>query len=46
MYYFHNERMPLYLLATYAKGEKADLSSNDRRALSKPADLLRQTNGL
>ena len=46
IYYFHSERMPLYLLTAYVKGEKADLSSNDRRELSRLADLLRKLNGL
>ena len=46
IYYFHSERMPLYLLTVYAKGEKVDLSSEERRGLSKLADMLRQANGL
>ncbi|HBI15622.1 MAG TPA: addiction module toxin RelE [Desulfobulbaceae bacterium] len=46
IYYFHNERMPLYLLTVYAKNEKTDLSSGERRELSKLADLLRKANGL
>lgn len=46
IYYFHDENMPLYLLSVYAKGDKADLSSDDRRVLSKLTDLLRQANGL
>lgn len=46
IYYYHDENMPLYLLSVYAKGDKADLSSDDRRVLSKLADLLRQANDL
>jgi mRNA-degrading endonuclease RelE of RelBE toxin-antitoxin system len=46
IYYFHSERMPLYLLTIYAKGEKADLSSQERHELAKLAELLCQVNGL
>ncbi|MCM2266027.1 MAG: type II toxin-antitoxin system RelE/ParE family toxin [Desulfuromonadales bacterium] len=46
IYYFHSERMPLYLLTVYAKGEQADLSSDDRRQLRSLVDLLRKANGL
>ena len=45
IYYFHSERIPLYLLTVYAKSEKTDLSPEDRRNLSKLADLLREVNG-
>jgi mRNA-degrading endonuclease RelE of RelBE toxin-antitoxin system len=46
IYYFHSERMPLYLLTIYSKSEKADLSSEQRRDLSKLSDLLRKANGI
>ena len=46
IYFFHNEKMPLYLLTVYAKGEKVDLSNEQRRELSKLVDLLRSANGL
>ena len=46
IYYFHSELMPLYLLAVYTKGERADLSADDRRELRKLADQLRKANGL
>jgi hypothetical protein len=35
IYYFHSERMPLYLLAVFGKNEKADLSAEERAALAK-----------
>jgi hypothetical protein len=46
IYYFHSERMPLYLLTIYGKSEKTDISSEQRRDLSKLSDLLRKANGL
>jgi mRNA-degrading endonuclease RelE of RelBE toxin-antitoxin system len=46
IYYFHNEKMPLYLLTAYGKSEKSDLSAAQRRDLSKLTDLLRKANGL
>ena len=46
IYYFHNERMPLYLLTIYGKSEKTDISAEQRRELSKLTDLLRKANGL
>jgi hypothetical protein len=34
IYYFHDAAMPLYLLTVYAKGERDDLSADDRRAFA------------
>ena len=34
VYYFHNERMPLFLLAAYGKNEKANLSKAERNAMA------------
>nr|WP_284701341.1 type II toxin-antitoxin system RelE/ParE family toxin [Rhodoplanes tepidamans] len=31
VYFFHDPGMPIFLLAIYAKNEKADLSASDRR---------------
>ncbi len=31
IYYFHDERMPILLLAIYAKNEKGDLSAAEKR---------------
>ena len=35
IYYFHDERMPLYLLTLFAKGERANLSRAERNDLAK-----------
>jgi hypothetical protein len=40
IYYFHSERMPLYLLTVFAKNERADLSQAERNALVKLVDVL------
>jgi hypothetical protein len=39
-YYFHNERIPLYLLTVFAKNERADLNQAERNALVKLVDIL------
>jgi hypothetical protein len=33
IYYFHNERLPLFLLSAYAKNRKANLSMAERNAM-------------
>ena len=40
IYFFHHERMPLYLLSVYGKNEKDDLSADERKELSKLARIL------
>ena len=40
IYYFHSERMPLYLLTVFAKNERADLSQSERNELVKLVDIL------
>ena len=35
IYYFHNESMPLYLLAAFGKNEKANLSAEEKQLLAK-----------
>jgi len=35
IYYFHNESMPLYLLAVFGKNEKANISAEEKHLLSK-----------
>jgi hypothetical protein len=40
IYYFRDLNMPLFLLATYAKGEKVDLTSAEKRQMHKMVDLL------
>lgn len=42
IYYFHSERMPLYLLTIFGKSEKANLSQAERRELAKLVELLIQ----
>lgn len=34
IYYYHNEDMPLYLLALFSKNEKANLSAQERNQLA------------
>ncbi len=40
IYYFHNELMPLYLLAVFGKNEKANISSNEKSLLAKAGKEL------
>lgn len=40
IYYFHSERMPLFLLAIYAKNERANLSAAERSAMRSRIPLL------
>ncbi|MFO1221428.1 MAG: type II toxin-antitoxin system RelE/ParE family toxin [Burkholderiaceae bacterium] len=40
IYYFHSERMPLYLLAMFAKNERANLSRAERNALASLVEEL------
>ena len=35
VYYFHSERIPLYVLTVFAKNERADLSMAERHELAK-----------
>ena len=42
IYYFHSDRIPLYLLTVFGKGEKADLSKGERNELAKLVDVLKQ----
>lgn len=35
IYYYHNESMPLYLLAAFGKNEKANLSAEEKQLLAK-----------
>lgn len=43
IYYFHSERMPLYLLTVFAKNERADLSPAERNELAKLVKVLIET---
>ena len=40
IYYFHNERLPLFLLAAYGKNEKANLTKAERNAMKRLIPLL------
>ncbi|NDY90144.1 type II toxin-antitoxin system RelE/ParE family toxin [Ideonella livida] len=40
VYYFHSERMPLYLLTLFAKNERANLSKAERNELAGLVALL------
>ena len=40
IYYYHDERIPLYLLTMFGKNERANLSKSDRNALSKLVSIL------
>ena len=33
IYYYHNERLPVFLLSAYAKNRKANLSKAERNAM-------------
>lgn len=43
IYYFYNDTLPLYALLIYGKGERTDLSADQRRTVSKLVDVLRAT---
>jgi hypothetical protein len=40
IYYFHNERLPVFLLAAYGKNEKANLTKAEQNAISKLIPIL------
>jgi hypothetical protein len=40
IYYYHSKRLPLFLLAAYAKNEKVNLSKAERNAMKKLIPLL------
>jgi hypothetical protein len=40
IYYFHNEKIPLFLLTVFGKGEKANLTKSERNELAKFTSLL------
>ena len=43
IYYFHSERIPLYLLTVFAKNERVDLSQPERNELAKLVEVLIKT---
>ncbi|WP_299073563.1 type II toxin-antitoxin system RelE/ParE family toxin [uncultured Paraglaciecola sp.] len=40
IYYYHDERIPLFLLTIFGKNEKANLAKSDRNVLSKLVGIL------
>lgn len=40
IYYYHNDRLPLFLLAAYGKSEKANLSMAERNAMKRLVPIL------
>ena len=40
IYYFHNESLPVFLLAAYGKSEKANLTKAERNAIGKLVPML------
>jgi hypothetical protein len=46
VYYFHSERLPLYLLTVFGKNEKANITKAEANALSKLVKLLIQAAGI
>jgi hypothetical protein len=40
IYYFHSERIPLYLLTLFAKNERSDLTMSERSALAALVEQL------
>jgi hypothetical protein len=40
IYYFHDERLPLYLLTLFAKNEQANLTAKERNMLATLVDTL------
>jgi mRNA-degrading endonuclease RelE of RelBE toxin-antitoxin system len=42
IYYFHSDHAPLYLLTVYGKGEKTDLTENERNELAGLTAILKR----
>jgi hypothetical protein len=40
IYYYHNTEVPLFLLSMFAKNEKADLTSEDLKAVRQFAETI------
>ena len=45
IYYYHNDRLPLFLLTVYGKGEKADLTAAERNDFKGLVRVLIDTYG-
>ena len=46
IYYFHDERIPLYLLSAFGKGEKTNLSKAEANELAKLVKFLVKAAGV
>ena len=46
VYYFHDERIPLYLLTIFGKNEKTNISQAERNALAQLVALLTKAAGV
>ena len=42
IYYFHSDNAPLYLLTIFGKGEKVDLTDEERNELAKVIGVLKR----
>ncbi|MFA7495635.1 MAG: type II toxin-antitoxin system RelE/ParE family toxin [Acidithiobacillus sp.] len=42
IYYYHNQRIPLYLLTIFGKNEKSNITKSERNELAKLVDVLVQ----
>ena len=42
IYYFHSDNAPLYLLTIYGKGEKVDLTDEERNEFAKVTGILKR----
>jgi hypothetical protein len=42
IYYYHSDRIPLYLLTIFAKGERANLSAEERHELAQLTTTLKR----
>ena len=40
IYYYHSERLPLFLLTAYPKNEKANLTQAERNAMKRLVQIL------
>ena len=40
IYYYHNERLPVFLLSAFAKNRKANLSRAERNAMKRLVPIL------
>jgi hypothetical protein len=45
VYYFHDERVPIFMLTVFAKNERTDLSRAELNLLAKAAKTLARTYG-